>query len=330
MKIARFTEYGPAEVIRFEEQDVPTAGAGQLLVKVHSTAVTVADSRIRGANFPKGYGLIAKPLLGLFKPNKNVQILGSIYSGEVVKTGSGVTSFNIGEMVMGMKSPPNLGTYAEFIVVDEKSAVAHKPDSLSHNDAAGLLFGATTALYFLRDLGAIKKGDKVLVVGASGAVGTNAVQLAKYYGAVVTGVCSTKNIQLVKDLGADYVIDYTQEKILGSGSYDLVLNVAPGLDVNQLTSLVSPGGKVLVVLSDLWGLLQAMIPLLRNSSARSTDVKAGVAPERKEDVVLLADLSAKGVLKVVIDKVYPFDEIVDAHRHVDTGHKVGNVVLEMT
>lgn len=329
MKVAKFKKYGPPGVIHFEDVPVPTIGSTELLIKVRTTAVTVADARIRAANFPKGYGIIARPLLGLFKPRQSVQVLGTVYSGVVTNVGKDVTSFKVGDEVMGMRTPPNLGTYVEYIVVDSDSAIAVKPRELSHIDASGLLFGGTTALYFLRDLAKIKSGDEILVIGASGAVGTNMIQLARYYGAKVTAVCSEKNKELVKELGAHQVIDYTTQKFDSFGKYDLVASMAPGYELKHLAVLLKSSGKLLLILSDFWELIQANVAWLRPKSLRLKKILVGVAPERKEDVELLAKLAADGLIKVVIDKVYPFERVVEAHEHVDTGHKVGNVVLEM-
>lgn len=328
MKIAKFTQYGPPEVIKFEEIPVPEIMDDELLIKVVSTSVTVADVRIRGANFPKGYGVIALPILGLFSPSKKVQIPGTVYSGEVVKVGSKVKEFQVGDEVMGMKTPPNFGTYCEYIAVGEGSAVTKKPKSISHQKAAGLLFGGTTALYFLRDLGKIKKDDKVLIVGSSGAVGTNLVQLAKYFGAEVSGVCGPKNVVLVKKLGATKVFDYTKVDINSVDKYDLVINTAPGYDLDTLLNLANEKGKLLLVLSDLWGLIVSIFPFLKPNKGNKKII-VGVAPERKEDVEFLAKLASKGELDAVIDKTYKFDEVVEAHRYVDMGHKVGNVILEI-
>jgi NADPH:quinone reductase-like Zn-dependent oxidoreductase len=215
------------------------------------------------------------------------------------------------------------------LTIPQDAAVAHLPKSLSFEEGAALLFGGTTALYFLRDLGKITKGESILIIGASGAVGTNAVQLAKHFGAKVTGVCSAKNAPLVKSLGADQVIDYHTQPLELYGPYDMVLNAAQELSVDALAKLVRPGGKVLLVLSDLLGMLQSSLLFLQSAQAKKVKFLNGTAPERKEDVQLLTELAASGKLKAVIDKEYTFDEIVDAHRYVDTGRKVGNVIVRV-
>lgn len=327
MQAAIFKEYGPPEVLQLVELPKPIPGPKQVLVKNHATAITAADSRIRGARFPKGFTLPARLMLGLFRPYSKTQLLGTTFSGVVEAVGAKVTEFKKGDLVLGMKSPPNLGTYAEYVVVDEHAAIVHKPVSVSHQEAAGVLFGGTTALYFLRDITHIQKNQSILIIGASGAVGTNAVQLAHYFGAKVTAVCSGKNKKLVVSLGADRVIDYTTQDVLQAGTFDIVFNAAPRLSFEQLARLTKPTGKVLLVLTDFWGILQAKLPLLRKKRLRNTIFLDGTAPERKEDVALLAAMVAKQQLKVVIEKEYPLTEIVVAHRHVDTEHKVGNVVV---
>jgi NADPH:quinone reductase-like Zn-dependent oxidoreductase len=329
MKVAIFREYGPPDVLKVENQPKPTPGPTQILIQNHATAVTAADSRIRGANFPKGYSLLARLMLGLFKPSAKVQILGASFSGVVEAVGSEVTQFQVGDEVLGMKSAPNFGTYAEYVVVEETAALAHKPKNVTHQQAAGVLFGGTTALHFLRDIGKVQPKERVVIIGASGAVGTNAVQLAKYYGAHVTAVCSGKNAALVRSLGADAVIDYTKNDVSQAGLFDVVFTAAPGLTLDELASLVKPGGRVLLVLTDFWGLLQAKLPFLRKKELRKTTLLDGIALERKEDVEFLTELVAQKKLQVVIEKEYPLHKIVAAHRHADTGHKVGNIVINV-
>lgn len=330
MKAAKFLKYGPPEVLHVVEIPKPTPGPTQILVKNHATAVTAADARIRAANFPKGFTLPAKLMFGLSAPSPKTQFLGAVFSGVVEAVGAQVTEFKKGDVVLGMKGALNMGTYSEYLVIDQTAAVAHKPASVTHQDAAGMLFGGTTALYFLRDIAKLQKNETILIIGASGAVGTNAVQLAQYFGAKVTAVCSTKNVALVKSLGASKVIDYTKEDVTQAGKFDVVFVAAPGMEFDQLANLTKPGGRVLLVLVDLWGILRAKMPFLRKPHLRSTTFLDGTASERKEDVQFLAELLATKKLRVVIDKEYTLDEIVAAHRHVDTGHKVGNVVVNIS
>lgn len=327
MKIAKFTQYGSPEVIHIEESPMPKIGDSQILVKVFATSVTVADARIRGANFPKGFSFLARLFFGLFAPNKKNQVLGAVYSGKIVEVGNDVKTFKVDDEVMGMKSATNLGTYAEYIAIEEDSAVIKKPKNLKHTEAAGLLFGGTTALYYLRDLGKVKKGEKITVIGASGAVGTNAVQIARYFGAEVFAVCGPKNLDLVKKLGAHKVIDYTKQKIDSLKESDLVLVAAPGYKTNLLLSDLKAKGRLLLVLSDLKDMIMASLPYLFRTKKEDKKILIGVAPEKKEDIQFLADLASKGIIKVAIDKEYRFNQVVEAHRLVDTGHKAGNVIL---
>lgn len=327
MKAIRFTQYGAPNVLQLTE--APTPKPNEILVKNHAFAVTAADIRIRGAKFPKGLGFLAKLFLGLFAPRTYIQIPGTTLAGEVTAVGAQVSEFAVGDKVLGMKSPPNFGTYVEYLTIPQDSAVTRLPKSLSFEEGAALLFGGTTALYFLRDLGKITKGESILVIGASGAVGTNAVQLAKHFGAKVTGVCSAKNTPLVKSLGADHVIDYKTQPLDACGPYDIVLNAAQELSVDTLAKLVRPGGKVLLVLSDLFGMLQSSLPFLQSTQAKKVNLLNGTAPERKADVQFLSELASSGKLKAVIDKEYAFEEIVAAHEYVDKGHKVGNVIVRI-
>jgi len=329
MKAALFRQYGPPEVLKIEDVPKSRPQDSQILVCNKATAVTAADCRIRGANFPKGMGLFARLFLGYSKPKKSIQVLGTGFSGVVEAVGKNVSQFKVGDRVFGMKTPPNLGTYAEFLVVDEDSAVTIKPRSISHQVAAGMVFGGTTALYFLRDLAGLKKDETILINGSSGSVGTNAVQLAKYYGAKVTAVCSTKNIELIKSLGADEVIDYTKEDVSKIGTFDVVLTAAPGLETNDLISLAKPNGRVLLVLTDMMGMLRAKLPFLRTRSSKTVQLIDGIAPERREDIRFLVELIIKKKLKVVIDREYSLDQIVEAHRYADTGHKAGNIIINI-
>lgn len=327
MKAAVFREYGPADVIKVEERPIPVPTDNQILVRVKATAVTAADYRIRGANFPAGLAFFARLYMGYFKPRESIQILGTCFSGVVESVGKNVRQFTKGNAVVGMKALPNTGTYAEFLVIDEDAAVTLKPKSVSHQEAAGMVFGGSTALYFLRDLGRIKKGETILINGASGSVGTNAVQLAKYYGATVTAVCSTKNIKLVKSLGADKVVDYTKEDVSKAGTFDVVFTAAPSLSSDDLISLSKSNARILLVITDLSGMLKAQFPFLRKKSTKPVQFINGTAPERKEDLNFLLKLMESKKLKTVIDKEYSLDEIVEAHRYADTGHKAGNVII---
>ena len=313
MRAAVVDRFGPPSVVHLADVPAPAARPDEVLVRVAAAAVTVADSRIRGARFPRGFGPIARLVFGPFRPRRKV--LGSSFSGVVEAVGSDVVGLAIGDEVCGMTGV-SMGAHAEFIAVPAKRVVG-KPAQVTHDDAAAVLFGGTTALFYLRDKGGVRPGQSVLVNGASGAIGTNAVQLAKHFGATVTAVTSGPNAQLVTDLGADRVIDYTRTPLSQlTERFDVVLDTVGNVTISSGKRLLNPGGVLLLAVADLW----------QTIGARG-NVKAGPAPERAEDAELLLQLVADGTLKVVIDHAYELDEIVAAHERVDTGHKVGNVIV---
>ncbi len=323
MKAAVYDKYGGPEVLHIVDVEKPTPGPKDLLVKLDSVSVTVADSRIRGANFPPGFGFFARLIFGMFKP-KN-RILGSSFSGVVESIGSEVTKFKIGDEVLGMNGL-KMSAYAEYLTISESSSVILKPIEITHEEAAGFSFGGTTALFFIRDQAKIKHGDSILINGASGAVGTNAIQLAKYYGAEVTAICSSKNIELVKELGADHVTDYTKENFLDSNTkYDVVMDAVGNISIPEAKKILKDVGTYLLVVAGIGRTINAAF-----NKRGGQKVLDGSAPEKKSDLEFLANLVKEKKLKVVIDKVFPFKDIVKAHTHVDSGRKVGNVILKIT
>ncbi len=313
MRAAVIATYGPPAVVRVSEVPRPTAGRGQALVRVRAAAVTSADARIRGASFPPGFGLPARLAFGVRRPRR--PILGSCVSGTVEALGADVQGLTEGDEVCGMTGTA-MGAHARFVAVPVARLVA-KPPTVSHEDAAGVLFGGTTAWFFLRDKAAVGPGTSVLINGASGAVGTNAVQLAHHLGATVTGVTSTANLALVTELGADHVIDHTRQDLLGTpGRFDVVLDTVGNLTVTTGRSLLRSGGTLVLAVAGLADTLRAR-----------GNVVAGAAPERAEDFRALLQLVADGALRVVHDASYGLDDIALAHERIDTGHKVGNVTV---
>jgi NADPH:quinone reductase-like Zn-dependent oxidoreductase len=313
MRAAVVHEYGAPDVVRVVDIDTPTPGAGDVLVRVHATAVTAADSRIRGARFPRGFAPFARLAFGLRRPRRTV--LGNTFSGVVEALGPKVTGIAVGDEVAGTTGL-RMGTHAEYAVVPASRVVA-KPAGISHDDAAGVLFGGSTALFFLRDKATVGPGTRVLVNGASGAIGTSAVQLAKQAGATVTGVTSGANADLVRSLGADHVIDHTTTDLASvTERYDVVLDTVGTLSPASGRRLLADGGVLLLAAADLGEFLRAR-----------GDVRVGTAPERVEDARELLDLVASGALRVVLDRVVPLDGVVAAHERVDSGRKVGNIVL---
>ncbi len=311
VRAAVVARYGPPDVVRVAEVPAPVPKAGEVLVRVVATAVTAGDARIRGGRFPRGFGLPARLALGLRRPRRPV--LGVVFSGVVEAVGAGVADLGPGDEVSGMTGA-RMGAHAELVAVPAVRAV-RKPAEVSHEDAAGVLFGGTTALHFLRDR--VARGRSVLVNGASGAIGTNAVQLAKHLGATVTAVTSGANAALVTGLGADRVIDYTTRPLAGvTERFDVVLDTVGTLSPATGRRLLADGGVLLLAAANL---AETVVP--------RRWVKAGVAPERAEDVAFLLERVAKGELTVVIDEVVGLDGIVAAHRRVDSGRKTGNLVL---
>jgi NADPH:quinone reductase-like Zn-dependent oxidoreductase len=313
MRAAVGDRYGPPEVVRIVEIPQPAVGADEVLVRVEAVAVTSGDARIRGARFPTGFAVPARLAFGISRPRR--KILGGSFSGVVEAVGPRVTGIAAGDEVCGMTGV-RMGAHAEYVAVPAKK-LARKPAGVSHEQAAGLLFGGSTALFFLRDKAAVGPGMSVLVNGASGAIGTSAVQLAKHFGATVTGVTSAANAGLVTGLGADRVIDYTREDLSRiADRFDVVLDTVGNLTISSGRRLLADGGVLML----------AVAGLVETVRARG-DVVAGSAPERVEDFELLLELAAAGEITVVIDQVHDLGDIVEAHRRVDSGHKVGNVVV---
>lgn len=316
MRAAVVDRYGPPETVRVTSIPRPSAGAGELLVRVLAAPVTSADARIRGARFPRGFGLLARLGLGLTGPRRRV--LGGSYAGVVERVGAGVEGFRAGDSVCGMTGR-RLGTHAEFVAV-RADTVARIPAGVRVEDAAGVLFGGTTALHFLRDRTSVGPGTRVLVNGASGAVGTNAVQFATHLGATVTAVTSGANAALVTGLGADRILDHTAgDPFATDERFDVVLDAVGNLPVASGRRLLAPGGVLVLAVAGLWDTVRAR-----------GGVVAGPAPERVEDVRALLDLVAGGVLTVVHDAALDLDGIVAAHRLVDGGRKRGNVIIRPT
>lgn len=316
MKASVHKTYGPPGVMELREVEKPIPKDDEVLIKVHATTATSGDCKVRRAD-----PFVVRFFWGLKRPR--VGILGSELSGEVEATGKDISLFEKGDLVFA-GTGTSLGANAEFVRLKEGGAIALKPVNMTFEEAASVPFGATTSLFFLRDKGHIREGQTVLINGASGAVGTYAVQLAKYFGAEVTAVCSTKNIELVKSLGADQAIDYTKEDFTKNGkSYDLILDTVGNTSFSSCKSSLKENG---IYLAPVAGLPQ-FARMMSTSVGGGKKLKGGLAPMRKEDLLFLKGLIEAGKIKSVIDRSYSLDQMAAAHRYVETGHKRGSVVI---
>jgi len=320
MKVAFVARYGPPEVVEFREARRPLPRAGEVRIRVLAAAVTAADWRLRSGLLPLGFGALRGFALGFGGPRKAV--LGTDAAGVIDAVGPDVTRFEIGDPVLAFPGI-QMGGHAEFLVMPAAGRVVPKPTNLTFVEAAALPFGGMTALDFLRRA-SVQAGERLLVNGASGNVGSAAVQLAKHLGAHVTAVCSAKNVSLVRSLGADEVIDYaTGDFAAGEASFDIVLDSVGNAPYARVKHVLTPGGRLLAVLADLPALLGAPFA----GRTRSHRVIAGPAAERVEDLVTVADLAARGKFRPVIDQSFPFEQIAEAYRVVDSGRKKGSIIL---
>jgi len=318
MKAAVCERYGPPEVVQIREMPKPVPADGEVLVKGFATTVNSGDARVRALRVPRGLKLAMRLKLGFNQPKQPV--LGFEMAGQVEAVGNSVTRFQPGDRVVASRGF-DFGCHAEYVTVAEQGDIATIPEGLSYEDAVALCFGGTTSLIFFR-LGKLAAGETVLINGASGAVGTMAVQLAKHLGAEVTAVCSAANAELVSGLGADHVIDYTAEDFTRNGRrYDVIMDNHGNAPYSRVKDSLEPGGRFLMVVGDLWQMLTA-VRQKAVISAGKTD-----ASKTADNYRTLLALAEQGVLKPVIDSVVPFAQIVDAHRRVDSGHKVGSVVV---
>jgi len=317
LKAIVYERYGPPSVLQLRQIDKPVPQADEILIKVHATTAATGDWRLRKAD-----PVLARIFNGLLRPER-VQVLGFELAGIVESTGSAVTRFRPGDAVYaacGME----FGAYAEYKCMSERGAVAPMPANMTFEEAAAVPVGGYTAMQFLRKAN-VQRGNRILVYGASGSVGTYAVQLAKHYGAEVTGVCSAPNVELVSSLGADRVIDYTKEQMTDSGeTYDIIFDAAGKGPFRILVRRLTPNGRLLRsfhvhplhVMGGMW---------VNATSGRQ--VIGGTMKESAEDLMQLKELIEAGMLRSVIDRRYPLEKAAEAHRYAEQGHKRGNVVL---
>lgn len=323
MKAIICTKYGPPEVLQITEVEKPKIKDDEVLIKIHATTVTAGDVKLRSSDFPFMYWLPSRLMFGLTKP-KN-QIPGCELAGEIVTVGKNVRNFKTGDQVFGY-SGFNFGSNAEYISLHEAGVLAKKPINMSFEQAAAVPVGALTALHFLRG-SIIQNGQKVLIYGASGSVGTYAIQLAKYFGTEVTALCSTANLELVRALGANEVIDYTNEDLSKSKkTYDIIFDTVGKSSFSNCKRLLNKDGVYL--LSAVWKLSVYFQAIWSNLFSNKKAI-LGVANMNNEDLNYIKALIEADKLKAVIDRQYPLNQIVEAHRYVEKGHKKGNVVINI-
>jgi NADPH:quinone reductase-like Zn-dependent oxidoreductase len=300
MKAIVASKFGTPDVLQLQEVEKPAPKNNEILVKVHATTVTVGDTRMRSLNVPPIFWLPARITLGFKKPKH--PIYGMELAGEVEAVGEDVTRFKAGDSVFASTLAQNFGAHAAYKSLPEDGLVLTKPHNMTYEEAAAVPIGGPTALRMIRKAN-IQPGQKVLIYGASGSVGTYAVQLARYFGAEVTGVCSTANLEMVKSLGANNVIDYTKEDFSTSGTlYDVILDVIGKYPKSKYAKVLSPNGTY--------------VTIAKLSTKQTT-----------EELIFIKELIEAGAVKAVIDRCYPLEQVAEAHRYVDTGRKKGNVVI---
>jgi len=313
MRAVVYDRYGPPEILRLEDVELPVPNEDEVLVRIHATTVNRSDCGLRSAEY-----FITRFFTGLLRPKR--KIVGSELAGEVAEVGAAVTEFEVGDRVFGMRA----GANADFVCVRESGALAHMPAGMSFEEGAAVCDGAIVALGFMRRAD-VRKGQKILVYGASGSIGTAGVQLAKHLGAHVTAVCNTKNAELVKSLGADKVVDYLQEDFTKNGeTYDVVFDAVGKLSFRRCRRSLKPKGMY----ASTDGLQNLILALV---TSRLTDKKVVFPIPRytKKDVRFLKGLIEAGKYRAVIDRRYPLEDVLEATRYVETGQKAGNVVLTL-
>ena len=319
MKAIVYTKYGPPEVLQFKEVEKPTAKDNEVLIRIYATTVNRTDCGFRD---PRPF--FVRFFSGLIRPKRT--ILGSELAGEIEAVGKDVKLFKKGDQVFGLTGD-NFGAYAEYICLPEEASIVIKPSNMDYEEVAAVCDGAWLALTCIRKM-KLQKGQKILIYGASGSIGTAGVQIAKYFGAGVTAVCGTKNLDLVKGLGADEVIDYTKEDFTKRGqTYDVVFDAVGKSSFFRTKKLIKKGG--LYVSTDLGFLWQVPILILWTKIFGSKKVMLPIPKQNREDIVFFKKLIEEGKYKAVIDRRYPLEQIVDATKYVEKGQKTGNVVIEI-
>ena len=330
MKAIVYTKYGPPEVLELKEKEKPVPRDKEILIKIHATPVSFGDKLVRDLkeitpgkfHMPFLFWLFAKMYFGIRRPR--IAILGSEFAGEIEAVGKDVKRFKAGDPVFGYRGQ-SMGAYAEYLCMPETGVLAPKPGNMTYEEAASVPYGAIMALSLLRKQN-IGPGQKVLVNGASGGIGPAVVQLAKYYGAEVTGVCGTPRVEYVKSLGADRVIDYTREDFAASGeTYDVIVDILGKSPFSKVKGSLKSNGRWLLVSFKTRKLLQ----MLWTSLTGGKKVICALSTEKAEDLVFIKELIEAGKVKTVVDRCYPLAQAAEAHRYVEQGHKKGSVVITM-
>jgi NADPH:quinone reductase-like Zn-dependent oxidoreductase len=321
MRAIVLTDYGPPEVLQLKEVPTPEPKANEVLIRIHATTVTAGDTEMRQLKFPLWLKIPIRLWLGFRRPKENT-ILGTELAGVVAAAGPEVQDFKVGDRVFGTAGM-GLGANAEYICLAESDPLVHIPDEISFEEAAGVPFGAQDALHFLR-VSNIRRGQKVCIVGAGGSIGTFAVQLARHYGAEVTGVDSTAKLEMVRSLGAEHVIDYTREDFTKNGqTYDVIFDTVGKSPFGRSLRSLNENGVYLLANPRLAHMLRG----LWTTKTSNKTVYFATASANAEDLLFLRELMEAGALKAVIDRSYPLEQIVEAHRYVETGQKLGNLVI---
>jgi NADPH:quinone reductase-like Zn-dependent oxidoreductase len=323
MKAITYERYGSPDVFRFEDVPKPMPKDDEVLIRIHATIAAPSDCAMRKAD-----PFIVRTFTGLLRPKE--PILGDAIAGEIEAIGDAVTRFKVGDQVFGTSAPAS-GTYAEYICLNQDGPLVTKPAGLSFAAAASLADGPITALPFLRDEAGVRAGQRMLVIGASGSVGSAAVQLGKHFGADVTGVCRTANVEMVRGLGADRVIDYAHENFAAEReAYDVVFDAVGKSSFSRCKAALKPGGMYLSTVPTL-GLMLQMLWTSRTSGKKAKFAATGLRSAEKKlpDLAVLADLAASGRLIPVIDRHYPLAEMAEAHRYIETERKTGSVVIDV-
>jgi NADPH:quinone reductase-like Zn-dependent oxidoreductase len=330
MKAIVWTNYGSPDVLQLKEIAKPAPNANEVLIKIHATTVTAGDCEARNLKMPILMGLPMRMYVGLTKPNR-IKILGQELAGEIEAIGKDVKRLRAGDQVFGTTGL-GFGAYAEYICLPEESAMgalATKPANITYEEAAAVPTGGLEALYFMRKANTLTsvRGEKVLIIGAGGSIGTYAVQLARHLGAEVTGVDSTNKLDMLRSIGADHVIDYTQQDFTKNGeTYDVIFDVPGKSSFSGSIRSLKQNGRYLLANPGLSHALQGPWTSMRSGKK----VMFGAASQKTQDLIFLRDLIEAGQIKPVIDRSYSLEQIAEAHRYVDTGHKKGNVVITVT